>query len=56
MNVEGGSIDVTSFVRNGATNATLRLQLDDPNEIGGDSGTSDSIELTITYSVTVPLE
>lgn len=55
MNVQGGSIDVTSSVRNGATNATLRLQLDDPNEIGGDSGTNDTIELEVTYSVTVPL-
>jgi len=55
MNVEGGTIDVTSSVRNGATNATLRLQLDDPNEIGGDSGTNDTIELEVTYSVTVPL-
>ena len=55
MDVEGGTIDVTSFVQNRNTNATLRLQLDDPTQIGGREFGSDTIELEITYSVTVPL-
>jgi len=54
MDLEAGASSVTSFVRNGNTNATLRLQLDDPRDIGGNRET-DQIDLTITYSVTVPL-
>ena len=55
MELADRPVDVTSAVKSGVTDASLRLQLDDPSRIGGDSGTSDTVELEITYSVTVPL-
>jgi hypothetical protein len=54
MDLDNEAGDVTSFVRNETTAATLRLQLDTPADIGG-AGETDEIEVEITYSVTVPL-